>query len=125
MGSGGFYGGDHRPFHERLDLQLLKVDGLTDILSGRCLLPRGRDLVYPCLAYLARIETGGLGALDTWFGILSGFCAGAIFHDFIWQLRDLYQRGNRVVKDILESQRGLISAAPFGANSTFAKPCHR
>ena len=75
-----FYSGDHRPFHERLDLQLFKGGRADEYpFLGAAFCRNGRDLVYPCLAYLARLKRAGLGALIPGLVFCSGFCAGCYF----------------------------------------------
>lgn len=86
----------------------LKVDGLTDILSWA--LPFTATVVsWFILASLISpgLKRAGLGALDTWFGILFGVLRGVLFSMILYSGCVIYVGEETALdKGILESQAG-------------------
>ncbi len=86
----------------------LKVDGLTDILSWA--LPFAATVViWFILASLISpgLKRAGLGALDTWFGILFGVLRGVLFSMILYSGCVIYVGEETALdKGILESQAG-------------------
>ena len=86
----------------------LKVDGLTDILSWA--LPfTATVVIWFILASLISpgLKRAGLGALDTWFGILFGVLRGVLFSMILYSGCVIYVGEETALdKGILESQAG-------------------
>ena len=86
----------------------LKVDGLTDILSWA--LPfTATVVIWFILASLISpgLKRVGLGALDTWFGILFGVLRGVLFSMILYSGCVIYVGEETALdKGILESQTG-------------------
>ena len=87
---------------------ILKVDGLTDILSWA--LPfTATVVIWFILASLISpgLKRAGLGALDTWFGILFGVLRGVLFSMILYSGCVIYVGEETALdKGILESQAG-------------------
>ena len=96
------------PFMKDWISSFLKVDGLTDILSWA--LPFAATVViWFILASLISpgLKRAGLGALDTWFGILFGVLRGVLFSMILYSGCVIYVGEETALdKGILESQTG-------------------
>ena len=96
------------PFMKDWISSFLKVDGLTDILSWA--LPFAATVViWFILASLISpgLKRAGLGALDTWFGILFGVLRGVLFSMILYSGCVIYAGEETALdKGILESQTG-------------------
>ncbi|MGB0397018.1 MAG: CvpA family protein [Candidatus Puniceispirillaceae bacterium] len=96
------------PFMTEWLSSFLKVDGLTDILSWA--LPfTATVVIWFILASLISpgLKRAGLGALDTWFGILFGVLRGVLFSMILYSGCVIYVGEETALdKGILESQAG-------------------
>jgi len=96
------------PFMTEWLSSFLKVDGLTQILSWA--LPfTATVVIWFILASLISpgLKRAGLGALDTWFGVLFGVLRGVLFSMILYSGCVIYVGEETALdKGILESQAG-------------------
>ena len=96
---------------------IIKVEGLTEILAWA--LPfAGSSIIWFILASLVSpsLKRAGLGALDTWFGVLFGVLRGVLFSMILYSGCVIYAGEESDLEDgILNSQSGPYISSLIGS----------